>query len=372
MPAGSPGRLGNLATSDGQIQATSFSSDGKSLVAAGATGTASSWNTADPAHPVRRTGLTLSSAAVRAVAVSPDQRVVATVAAATGALTVTDMPKLSRTPALATLTGTNAMAFSPDGRTLAVVAGPTSLMLWNVADPSHPALLSKPVGVFGAAVAFSPDGRTLAVAVSGSPTITLWDVANLGLPTRSATLTGHSGAVLSLAFSPDGRTLASGSADDTAVLWDIADRALPLRIASLAGHSSSVTSVAFSPDGRTLAVAGNDDYTVILWDTTFPSAPVRLNTLQTELYAAAGSVTFRGDGRTLAVTEVPTGGPPSIVSWNAAAPVAVTPSVALWDYSALNSVRADPAKYACTVTGRGLTAEEWARYIPEFKYHRTC
>lgn len=37
----------------------------------------------------------------------------------------------------------------------------------------------------------------------------------------SATLEGHSEAVLSVAFSPDGQKLASGSGDSTVRLWDL-------------------------------------------------------------------------------------------------------------------------------------------------------
>jgi hypothetical protein len=284
---------------------------------------------------------------------------VATVDAGAGTLTVAPVAQPSRTTTLATLTSpglsASAMVFSPDGHILAVADSATKVKVWDVADLAHPVLLTTVTGAFGTAMALGAGGKTL--ATSADYTVTLWDLADLAAPAKLAILAGHSGTVNSIAFTPDGHTLATGSADNTAVLWDVTDRAQPIRLATLNGHSESVGKVAFSADGRTLAVPSKDE-TVILWDTAVPSEPIRLARLWSiDSYLPASAATFSGDGRTMAVTSEVSG---------------YRPVVSLWDYRKLNSLRANPAKYACAITGRGLTAAEWARYVPELKYRKTC
>jgi WD40 repeat protein len=359
-PPGAPSPLATLAVPDGRARATAFSTDGRTLIAAGSAAMANTWNITRPSRPVRGADLALSYDRVRAVAFTPDRRTVAAVNADSGILrmsgTSPSAPKTNVTVLPNQVMGTNALAFSPDGRTLAVVADAATLMLWDVADRAQPVLRYRLSGAFGMKVAFSPDGRTLATTSSTDPTVTLWNVADLSAPVRLATLVGHSDIVYALAFRPDGHILATGSADHTVILWDVTDRAHPDRTATLTGHSSYVYAVAFSPDGHTLA-SGGGDYTVILSDTTNPVDPVRIATTKTALGAQVASLAFRPDGRTLAVT-----GQRS----DAAA------TVTLWNLAKLNSLRADPGKYACAVIGRGLTAAEWSRFIPEIKYQRTC
>ncbi|MEU4218142.1 TIR domain-containing protein [Actinoplanes sp. NPDC026623] len=360
-PFGSSDSIAALTIPKGPIRTMALRPDGRTLVAAGSDGTASSWKVTDPARPVRDTDLTIrGNKVVRSVAFSPDGRAAAAVGR-DSQVTLTDLTRPLQPvvlPALASQSVTNSMAFSPDGRTLAVVVAPSRLLLWNVADLTRPALLatlSDDVW-FGAALAFSPDGRYL-VTGGGERPLTLWDVTDRSAPARVGRLTGHGDAALSVAFSADGRTVASGGQDGTAMLWDVTDRARPRRLARLTDHNNPVTTVTFSPDGHTLATGDSTDE-VFLWDITNPVVPIRLVSMHGPGNTVQG-VLFKRDGRTLVVAANTTG-------------VKQTGTVTLWNYAKLHSILPNPAKYACAMTGRGLDAGEWATYIPELPYRRSC
>ena len=180
-----------------------------------------------------------------------------------------------------------AVAFSPDGKILAAGGYGRKIRLRDVATGEDIAILDHKSTIWS--LAFSSDGTLLASA-SDDRTVKLWDVATR---TNIATLEGHTDVVASVAFSPDG-TLASGSWDNTVKLWDVATGE---NIATLEEHEEQVRSVAFSPDG-TLLASGSEDNTVKLWDVA-----TRTNIATLGYYkdcAGVYSVAFSPDGTILA------------------------------------------------------------------------
>lgn len=78
----------------------------------------------------------------------------------------------------------------------------------------------------------------------------------------SASMNGHSEAVLSTAFSPDGKRLATGSGDTTVRFWDL-NTCTPSQTMKV--HKTWVLCVAWSPDAKYL-VSGSKDGQVAVWN----------------------------------------------------------------------------------------------------------
>ena len=149
------------------------------------------------------------------------------------------------------------MAFSPDGDSLATGSYDQTARIWDVRTGRQRHSLT---GHHGAvmSVAYSPDGAALATA-SVDQTIRLWNAVN-GM--HRLTLTGHKSWVNSVAFSPDGKWLVSGSSDGTVKVWSIAGELLH----TLPASKAEVRSVAVSPDGKHIA-AGIRYGAVKVWKT---------------------------------------------------------------------------------------------------------
>jgi WD40 repeat protein len=112
-------------------------------------------------------------------------------------------------------------------------------------------------------VVFTPDGQTM-FSAAADDTIMAWDLTS-GLPTRMATLRGHTATIMKLAVNRTGTLLASVSQDERVMIWDIGEPAESLRLVSLDEHSDVASEVAFVEGGRTLLTASYDG-TVLAWD----------------------------------------------------------------------------------------------------------
>jgi WD40 repeat protein/predicted Ser/Thr protein kinase len=164
-----------------------------------------------------------------------------------------------------------ALAVSPDGRLVATCTAENDAKVWDLAGGKPvPELLPHPHRVEG--VAFSADGRTLATWCPDG--LRFWDVAAGKVVGQYRPAEQDRHVYLPLAFSPNGRLLATttaahqrdGSLNSTTssfylVVWDVA----AARIVWSGSQDDGFLSAAFSADGGTLLTLGQRR-TVRLWD----------------------------------------------------------------------------------------------------------
>jgi WD40 repeat protein len=258
-----------VLTGETDVHSVAFSPDGHTLaVSTPRDQTVSLWTIATG----QVTALAGAAGPIQSVAFSPDGRTLASTetqlrepgqvrSAADFTTTVTVRLRdlaTGQSTTLASLPGRysgKVLAFHPSGHTLTASAGFNGdIQLLDLATGEVTVLAGHTSPI--EAAAFSPDGHTLATG-SSDKTVRLWDLATGQV---TATLTHHSGFVVSVAFSPDGHTLAAATGD-LVQLWDVATGQAT---ATLFGHTEHVWPVAFSPDGHTLA-SGSMDKTVRLW-----------------------------------------------------------------------------------------------------------
>ncbi|MFD9685048.1 AAA family ATPase [Kitasatospora sp. NPDC059088] len=280
-----------------------LSPDGRLLAAEDTDTSVRLWNVTDPTRPEALALLPDSSGAL---ALSPDGHRLAVLGQTGSSLwDLTDPRHPVRSAALPTATGTpQSGAFSSDGRLLALLHGEsedsTTVQLWNVADPSKPALTGSIADSHGLGLAFSPRAPLLALGRNGRG-VGLWDTTDPAKPapvnqasydTSAPVAIDSQQTVAALAFAPDGRTLAFGSSRSDeyftghAETVDLRDPHSPVGVVDYP-TSETVYAVALDDRGSSLLSAGT---TLRRWH----PAPA------TVLSDTGAYGNFTQDGRTLA------------------------------------------------------------------------
>jgi WD40 repeat protein/tetratricopeptide (TPR) repeat protein len=275
QPGADPVELFTLGQQDAVIEMLAFSPDGSTLAAGRNGNQVCLWNmrqldaeprtlsipmATEPPAPGSDPGAASYSAAVQALAFSPDGRMLAS--SDEKIIHLWDLSALDVAPR--SLAGhedaLRALAFSPDGRFLASSDEAGAIRLWDLSalDAAPRSLAGHKAWV--EALAFSPDGQAL-VSCGYDGTLRRWDLQKLDQ--KSQVVFTYTAPALTLAFSPDGNILATGSDNNLIRLWDW--RQLDATPAILQGHRSPVLTLAFSPDGQTLASGANNE-PVRLWD----------------------------------------------------------------------------------------------------------
>ena len=217
-----------------------FSSDGRTMLSAGADGSAHIWGPRTQLRVLEH-GAPVNSAAfsrngARAITGGADGRALV--------WRVSDGQRVAELLHGAVVTGAR---LTPDGR-FAVTTGRDGVVrVWNVASTAT--VRKYDLGGSINDLELSRDGR-YAVAASSNGLAAVYGVA----ARSEVVLRGHTGEVMAAVFSLDGARVATASADSTARIWN----AHTGKSIELTGHSAALSALAFNNDGSLLATTGTD------------------------------------------------------------------------------------------------------------------
>ena len=243
--------LSSPLRADDPLYSVAFAPNGKT-VAAGSFDHIVLWSV--PRH-AEESAIRYRADTVNSIAYSPNGLILAAGGSNGTVLLYNNATHHSRVISVGTQGSIRGVAFSPDGRQLAVAgADMVTLLSASTGRPIGPPLTAA-LGI-ATSVAFSPDGRMLA-AGGTSGEIAVWDARTrreLGPPL------GGLRPVQSIAFTPDSAAIVAGG-ESTTVLWNVRTHH---RIVGLSGHQGAIYSVAVSRNGHFLASAGADR-TIVVW-----------------------------------------------------------------------------------------------------------
>ncbi|MBI5761499.1 MAG: hypothetical protein HZA46_23560 [Planctomycetales bacterium] len=271
------------------VHALTFSPDGRTLASAGFR-EVKLWNR--PLN-VQKFNLAASTGSVAAVAVSPDNKWLAT-ASADFSVKVWNLENGQAAKSLVGHTAlVSGLTFSPDGTKLLSSSHDKSVRVWNPIDGALLSRIDAPSPLNGVAV--TPDGTKL-VTAGADNLLRVWEFSTAS-PTK--TLSTPAAPVLAVRVSPDKKLLALGEADGKVTLIDLATGQVAK---ALAGHTGAITSVAFSANSARL-VSGSADKTTRVWDVatgqvvaTITAGPANVESVALHANGNQAATGF-GDGR---------------------------------------------------------------------------
>jgi len=231
--------------------------------------------------------LTGHTDAIVALALSPDETVIASAGSGDKTIRLWDFKSGQAVRTLRHSRTVTTIAFSPSGGALLAGGFHGRAWLWNTKDGG---LITewdfKDSAGYG--VAFAPNGKFF-LNVSGDHQIQIYDALSLK---QIGAYKGHTRPVNVLAISPDSRWAISGAADSIVRLWDLkVGTSQPLE-----GIVDHATALAFSTDGSRL-LCGSADGFIGCWEVPAGKLLYQLDGHRGRI----GSVAFSKDGR-LALT----------------------------------------------------------------------
>ncbi|MCB0185568.1 MAG: hypothetical protein KDE31_14970, partial [Caldilineaceae bacterium] len=194
---------------------------------------------------------------------------------------------------------TRSLVFGPESRILysGGGGGPSSIRIWDVAHNELLARLLQDETTWS--LGLTPDGKTL---VSGreDSTVHLWNVSEPSHPALIHSLYGYRMSLTTLAWSPCGRWLATGDVHGDILVWDVSNEQ-PMQRYEMKCEDGPVYAVAFSPDGNLLASTSGAaaQHSVRVWDpgSGTRQAAVSLDMVQLSVAFAHGGRTLLSSGR---------------------------------------------------------------------------
>jgi len=238
------------------------------------------WDLTQPNPPQHVIATDSRGGWINAVALSPDNRWLAT-GSLEAEIHLTDLTHSESPPIVLKghSAGVRALSFSDDSDWLASGSDDATARLWNMTDPTFPSTLLRGQDMPVGRVLFAPGSDPhLLVTVGALPTdeenARLWNIPDPLID--PVVLRGPPSPLAGMATSADGKWIAmSNEGGDSLLLWSTADQRKPVADLLIQGQSHSIS---FSRDGRWLAAKSEASAVISLWDLRNPSkAAIKLS-----------------------------------------------------------------------------------------------